>query len=690
MPDSLVVFTPKAERNAAENLGEFIAMSRSQLTIFGAGLRFDEIAWDVTDTAHLKGHGSKRVRIYFSTQETVDDRVPTQMAEPFVSFAKAYVRYMQGMRPTKNTALRVSALRALDAALRKSGQLTPVMIDGDTFNRAARVVAERLAGSTAYRVGAQLELIAKFISEHRLTAVPLAWRSPIKRPIDMTRVGPEFDKRRSKKMPSQAALEALSKAFHIATQPNDVLFSSIAAILCSAPDRINEVLLLAENCEVHDKTSSGKGAYGLRWQPAKGADPMVKWVIPSMAPIVVEAIAKIRSLTASARHIAKWYEINPERLYLPQDLEYLRGRELLSLDEIQRAILLEEGAPSFARLWCSANNVLLIKRENRVCARFADVERAAIALLPAGFPLLNAEVGIKFSEALIVVRRNELHSVKGTFGCVIESVNINQVNTALGTRSEHGFESMFSRLGFIEPDGSPIRVSTHQFRHYLNTLAQAGGMSQLDIAKWSGRLDVRQNEAYDHVTADQMVSKIRESIGDQALMFGPLAKLPKNIPISRDEFARLKIPTAHTTDFGFCVHDYTMTPCERHADCVNCNEHVCVKGDEGKAMMVRHRLQDAQELLARAESATAKGYYGADRWMDHHKKTVLRLTQLTQILDNPTVPVGAVIQLADVPVVSWGVERALEDEVALDGRLAKTHLEASNLRHLEGMDKSSD
>lgn len=684
MPDSLVVFIPRAERDATENLREFIAMSRSHLTIFGAGLRFDDMAWDVTDATQLKAHGKNRVRICFSTQETVNDVLPTQMAEPFVSFAKAYVRYMQGMRPTKNPAFRVTALRALDAAFRMSGHLIPVMMDGDTFNRAARIIAERLSGSTAYRVGAQLELIAKFMSEHRLTAIPLSWRSFINRPIDTVRVGQEFDKRRNAKMPSQAALEALPKTFYLATQPNDVLFSSIAAILCSAPDRINEVLLLTENCEVYDKTSGGKDAYGLRWQPAKGADPMVKWILPSMAPVVAEAIAKIRHLTEAARRIAQWYELNSEKLYLPQHLEYLRSREFLTLDEVQQVILLDEGAPSFARLWCTANCVLLEKNGREVCVRFADVERAAIALLPAGFPLLNAELGLKFSEALIVVRRNELHSAKGTFGCVIEPVTINQVNTALGTRSEHGVESMFGRLGFTEPDGSHIRVSTHQFRHYLNTLAQAGGMSQLDIAKWSGRVDVRQNEVYDHVSADQMVAKIRESIGDESLMFGPLAKLPKSIPISRDEFARLKIPTAHTTDFGFCVHDYSMMPCDRHADCVNCNEHVCVKGDEGKNLMVKRRLQDAQELLVHAEVATLKGYYGADRWMEHHKKTVLRLTQLIEILDNPAVPVGSVIQLTDVPVVSWGIEQALEDRVAIDGRSPIKLLEIASCRRPKG------
>ena len=683
MPADILVFTPKAEINASANLAEFIAMCRSRLTIFGADLRFDDMTWDVTDTTQLKGHGKKRVRICFSTQETIDEILPTQMAEPFVSFAKAYVRYMQGMRPTKNPAFRVTALRALDVSHRKSGHSELAMIDGETFNRAARVISERLSASTAYRVGSQLELIAKFMSEHRMTLVPLSWRCSIARPIDAVRVGPEFDKRRAEKMPSPAALEALPRMFQSATEPKDVLFSSIAAILCSAPDRINEVLLLTENCEVYDKTSDGKDAYGLRWLPSKGADPMVKWIIPSMASVVAKAVAKIRCLTDDARHIARWYELNPEMLYLPKNLEHFRKQDLLAMDEIRQVVLLKGGDVSFSRLWCSENNVPLVKRGGRMYARFIDVEKALLAQLPSGFPLLNAELGLKYSEALILVRRNELHSRRGTFGCVVEPVSLNQVNTAFGARSQYGFESIFERFGFTEPDGSQIRVSTHQFRHYLNTLAQAGGLSQLDIAKWSGRLDVRQNETYDHVSADQIVAKIRESVGDQEHMFGPLSTLPKNMPISRDEFARLKIPTAHTTDFGFCVHDYTMMPCDRHADCINCNEHVCVKGDEGKTAMVKRRLQDAQNLLARAEAATVEGYYGADRWMEHHKKTVVRLIQLTEILESPAVPIGSVIQLADVPIVSWGIEQAIEDRAALVGHSTQKRIPPGKSRRIK-------
>ncbi|MBC9073416.1 integrase [Thauera sp. CAU 1555] len=676
MAADVVFFTPKAEVDASANLSAFIAMCRSQLTIFGVDLPFEDAVWDVTDAVKLKGHGKKRVRISFSTQETVDAMDSVQMAEPFVSFAKAYVRYMQGMRPTKNPAFRVTALRALDAALRECGHSDPVRVDGDTLNRAARFIAERFAETTAYRIGAQLEMIAAFMSDHRLTATRLTWRSPIKRPRDSVRVGQEFDRRRAEKMPSLAALEALPKAFQIATQPKDELFSSIAAILCSAPDRINEVLLLAANCEVHDKTSSGKDAYGLKWFPAKGADPTVKWIIPSMAPVVAEAIARIKRVTQDARQIARWYESNPRTLYLPPELEHFRCQEFVTMEEVRRILWLETENSNSARQWCTLHGVPLLKLPGaRVLnVRLADVEKAVVDQLPAGFPALNAEIGLKYSDALIVVRRNELHPNKATFRCAIDPVTINQVNTALGARSEHGFDSMFDRLGFREPDGSAIQVTTHQFRHYLNTLAQAGGMSQLDIAKWSGRIDIRQNEAYNHVSADQMVAKIRQSIGDESQMFGPLARLPKNIPISRDEFARLKIPTAHTTDFGFCVHDYTMMPCEQNADCINCNEHVCVKGDDHKAAMVRRRLAEARDLFARAEAATADGYYGAERWMEHHQKTIERLTQLAAILDDASVPMGAVIQLSGIPTVTR-IQQALEDRGSLDGKLSANLLD---------------
>jgi hypothetical protein len=106
------------------------------------------------------------------------------------------------------------------------------------------------------------------------------------------------------------------------------------------------------------------------------------------------------------------------------------------------------------------------------------------------------------------------------------------------------------------------------------------------------------------------------------------------------------VPTAHTTDLGFCIHDYTMSPCQLHMDCIHCEDLICVKGDKEKMQRLRQRLEEARELHTHALQAVGEGYAGSDRWLEHHHSTVERLTQLCSIMDDPTVPVGAVVQLS--------------------------------------------
>lgn len=642
----LILFRPKAELDASENLRGFIDLCRNELTIFGADLPFDENTWDISDWINLNGHGNKRHRLVFSNLQTVNDNIPAPMAEPFLSFAKAYFRYLQGFRPIAGIGPRLVALRALESALRESdGDANPVRTDVSTFNRAAQLIVDKYTPAAAYRMGGQLEMLANFLADNSLTTVPARWRNFIKRPSDTARVGKEFDDRRKEKMPSQAALDALPQIFRNAIEPIDVIVSSAAAMMCASPDRISELLSLTVDCEVFQKNSkTGDEAYGLRWWPAKGAEPMIKWVVPSMASVVQEAIVKIRKVTDEARRIASWYENHPGQIYLAENIEYLRKQEWLSMQEL--ADIIGVNSSGSANAWCKNNHLELVKRAGKYFIKFSDVERATIGMLPRDFPMMDKETDCKYSDSLFVVRVNEIGSQRSTYNCMIEPININQINTGLGGRAVHGFPSIFSRFGFTEPDGSPINVSTHQFRHYLNTLAQAGGLSQLDIAKWSGRKDIRQNAAYDHVTPGQMVLKIRDAIGDDSTMFGPLAELAKKTLIPRDEFARLVVPTAHTTELGYCIHDYTMSPCQQHRDCVHCTDLICVKGDEEKERRLRLQLDEARDLMRRAEEATKDGYFGSDRWLEHHTTTVERLSQLCFIIDDPKVPIGAVIQLS--------------------------------------------
>lgn len=381
----VILFRPKQELDATGNLAGFVESCRNELTVFGPNLPFDENVWDVSRSISLKGHGNKRTRIVFSNLGTINAVTPLPMAEPFLGFAKAYIRYMHGLRPIVGFGSRLTALKALEAALSEQENIpNPININSHILNRAAQLVGDHYSKNAAYRIGGQLEMIANFLSENRLTIAPVRWRNHLKRPEDTVRVGKEFDERRQSKMPSPSALEALPKVFRLATEPVDVIVSSVAALLCASPDRISEVLLLPENCEVYQKNDkNGDEAYGLRWWPSKGAEPMVKWVVPSMTTVVKEAIRRIRILTDEARAIARWYEVNPQRLYLNHENEYLREKEYLSMSELGN-ILGFVNHRSSPLLWCRTYGVETRNADRHAYVRFADVEKKCCRCCPMG------------------------------------------------------------------------------------------------------------------------------------------------------------------------------------------------------------------------------------------------------------------------------------------------------------------
>ena len=664
----IVHFAPRAELDAEENLRAFVLLCRNELTAFGKDLPFEAPIWVVTDSINLKARNIE-IRLIFSDWRTAKSSNPSMLPEPFLSFAKAYLRYQHAARPTKSIAFRLAALRALECALSENdGSSRPSAITSQTLNRAAQLVKESYESTTAYRIGGQLELLAHFLVSKHLVAVPVSWRCPLQRPRDSVRVGKEFDQQRQEKLPSASALEALARIFTLATEPADVLVSSIAAILCSAPDRINEVLLLETDCEVTQTVpSSGNTAYGLRWRPSKGADPMIKWLVGSMGSVVRRATANVRELTASARALARWYEEHPDKIYLPAQLQHLRTRERLFLEEVGDVLFMERTTLSNLSNWCRTHKVATVKHGGRTTAAFADVERAVLSMLPRGFPIADAQRGLKYSEALCVVQTNALHAKKGTYRCVMYLLGQGDIASRLGSRSDTGIPSIFDRFGYVEPDGSRINIRSHQFRHYLNTLAQAGGLSQLDIAKWSGRLDVSQNKTYDHQSDRDINALVRQLTGDSSSLFAPLPATRKATLIPRNEFGQLNLTAAHTTDYGYCVHDYTLLPCQLHRDCLNCTEQVCVKGEPQKEANLRQLVTETRALLGQAESAHREGEAGANRWVEHQRMTLSHAEQLCQILDDPEVPVGTAIRLHGI-VPASRLEQALAQRRLSNGQ----------------------
>lgn len=638
------LFVPNSKLTAQQNLNAFVAFARDRLTVFGPDLDFENDFWDVTSSVTVKGEYNK-VTLCFVNQESTR-RTKVSMQEPFRSFAKAYMRYQFGLAKLRNIREPLIALRSIEFVLRSNGGCAdPTAIDAHVLNQAVDVSEKRLTPGSAYNVGLRLAQIARFLRANQLTTYSTVWKNPLKRPSDHNRVGSEYDEERASKFPTPTVFDALPRIFREATEPGDILTASSCALMCSAPDRINEVVLLREACGVEKKDSQGESYYGLRFWPSKGAAPLTKWIPNSMRDVAKEAVEKIRLVTSEGRKIAAWYERFPDRLFLSDHLSHLRSSEWLTLEEIGDVVFLPNVSRDSIRQWCEQNEVELHKLTNRSSrARFADVERAILDLLPPGFPIMNEELGLKYSEALFVCRRNEINEHKTTYQGMFEPLTRNHVGYRLRSKAD-GPQSIFDRFGFVEPDGSRVCVTSRQFRHYLNTLAQAGGLSQLDIAKWSGRKDIRQNAAYDHPSNESLLIEMRKAIGDEKCMVGPLSDSPSKI-ISRDQFSRLKIPTAHTTDLGYCVHDYVMSPCQLNLDCINCDELICVKGKKDTEEKIRRSLAEAELLASTAQMAVLNGDFGADEWLTAHLEKVKRLRMLVEIFENPLVLEGAFINLA--------------------------------------------
>lgn len=676
---SLIIFTPKIGIEASANLLEFIKMCRYKLTVFGSNLRWEENHWIISE---IKKRGiTHRLGFSFANFHTAGskkDIVP--MEQPYLDFAKAFMRYSFGLNKSENHNLKLAAVRSLEYALIQASPDGVPRVEKATaaiFNLASQALLAKNPGS-AFGSGCHLQRIAEFLCDNFMVGIRFSWKNPVSRPQDIgSRVGEEFDRKRKEKLPSKAAIRALPLIYHTATDPIDVIISSMGAILLSAPDRFSEICVLPENCDRDGTDEDGKAVYGLVWDASKGGGAGVNWIPTSMADICREAVNKIRKQTEESRRIAKWYEDNPNKLYLPKDLEYLRRQNYVVSSDL--ALLLGISRSCLVCRWANARKIESIKVRPKGgigadanAYSFKGIESEIVKMLPPGFPFLDEKRKLKYSDALLVIPYNLLHPGKGTYRCLFQTISIHSFNDQLGARVEHGASSVFSRNGYTEPDGSHIHITSHKFRHFLVTLALRKRVGYVIATLWRKSKNTEHTRSYDHVSNEEMLERLRDAAPHQ--MVGPIAEVAVNAPVSREEFMEMMYPCVHSTQFGFCVHDWQMLPCQKMTNCLACTEHICIKGDKQKTARVRRELKDAELQLERDEAGIANGQLGTDRWVRINRKRVERLRQLVGIFDDPTVLEGTIIQLSienEFSLIGHAVNnrRQLGDEDAamLDG-----------------------
>ena len=644
MSGRIIHFDPRAGASAERNVADFVALCRDS-TILRAKEQFELNTWEPGYT--LKGKNAQQ-RIIFSTLVAASEnaREPS-MAEPFLSFAKCALVYLQGVRAIVSQAVRLAALRCIEFALSEQGTdisvtaVRPIILDA-----AVDEATRRFGAEAAYRIAGQIRIIAELIREKRFAYLPIRWEHGLKKPRELgSRISKESMAARERRLPSAAAIRAIGGIYQIATRTNDVIIINALAIMLCAPERVNELLRLQRNCIVQgDGRFSDK--VGIRWQGSKGADNTVKWLPSEMASIAKESLDRLHACTHAGHRIASWYVRHPNEIFLHEGAAHLRGRQHVSFSEIALLLWGERGSVRSAKAWCKRQKITPLFANGIECVCFREVELAVLRYLPAAFPFLPGTSTESCENALMVVRRYEMSDDRLPYECMFALIDINSINDRLDGGERRGVRSIFSSYDFTEDNGSPIKITTHMFRHWLNMLAQMGGLSDAEIAAFSGRRDVRQNRAYDHMSSEEVQAPIALAMKE----FGFTRELAVHVPrtlVSRGNFSDIiGDRAAHTTLFGYCVHDFASEPCQMYRDCLNCQEQICVKGEAHKLENLRHVREEMEVSLTNARHAMSEGDYGADLWVRQQEQSLERVKMLIGYLSNPEVPDGARIRVA--------------------------------------------
>ncbi|HCM1976824.1 TPA: hypothetical protein N3A47_002206 [Salmonella enterica subsp. houtenae serovar 47:z36:-] len=559
------------------------------------------------------------------------------MDDKFLGFAKSYMVHecIYNERKIKQS---ISALRILESTLIKiNGDCDISKININVLNESIYALKNRLDHNKAYAIGNSLMQVVSFIVDNNLTTKNIfSWRNPLRDERDyFVYDGKGIHK---DKLPDEIALNAFAEVFSRAlTDKRDIFTTSIIVLLMSAPSRISEVFSLPVDCEIQQITRYGDVKHGLRFWAGKGYGGDIKWIPTVMAPITKIAIERILSITHDARAFSKMMELDFNSFCKSKGHT---ENQLLTAVQVIKIISNQNH---------SKENC--VKILNRLSLKSMDYSYSLQSLwtelrkrLPPNFPWYDKLKNIKYSNLLFLFFKDAFHPRKSDN--IIQLCSVNSTAFYSGFSNDEKKSNFFKRHGYKKTDGSTIRFNSHQIRHLLNTLAQRQGLTDEEIAKWSGRVNVKQNRVYNHISEEEILEKY-ESLKEQSERFIITEKgdykdktyIHGAIPISGNSM--------HITEFGYCTHDYVISSCEKFRDCINCSEQLCIKGNSENLTRLKSRLVEISKFIDKVSDKMNGDILQMknDQWLMIHARTKERLVELIGILENERIPDGSYIRL---------------------------------------------
>ncbi|MBD8123678.1 hypothetical protein IFT62_20950 [Pseudomonas lutea] len=657
----LVHFVGKEGLAASANLEQFILHAKVN-TPFN-NIKWEDNSWNLTSFNIGKSQGKRKKIAHFKSLRDPSGSksiVEIPFSLPFLEFTKAAFSEIMRRFQLQEFKRFLYAMQAIEQALLNAGkQVCVTELDANILDDAADLLKDRFAD--AWSVGRSLErLVTQIISPAKLTKVLIVWVSPIpyKQPVRSDRVAPKNNDKVVSRLPTVQSILDLAEIHHTSDHIPDRVVTSFVTLAMFAPSRGSEILSLPINCIRHVEGDDGL-MMGIAWDPAKGGQPLTKFAASETFEALAQDTVKfLKDLGAPARKAALWYAEHPGQLYLPEGTEHLRGKPL-TLFEISKILGRSTQMPAghAARFGLipteeKTNEMSRSGYPHRQWVRLYDfvaLENLVLAKLPEIFPILDGSTGLKWHEALFVLPEHVLSPSHDTHTNVPTVLSTNQMNHQLGNNPNGN--TIFTRHGKAQRDGSPTAITTHGFRHLLNTLAQSKHLSESLIAFWSGRKSVKQNEWYDHVPQEAFIQaylKLGDNVGELSsgeALSNKVQGLIASHGLTEHQAMAIELGAISVTRFGLCKHDYALTPCPLDKDCSNCSEHVFVKGDERHRKEAEFQCNIHAKAVSAATEALANGEPGAARWLKQNQPRMERWALVLEKMNDSSIAEGTMITL---------------------------------------------
>lgn len=648
----------KHDKDTQRNLAEFILFAQSELTLY------KEQGWDAPSWKPNKG----QVLVFGFRQTEGNSYSPIDIFKgPYLEFVKAFMRQQMTLKEITSAHLWISMFRNLYLALvAQEDDKVPCIRDvtGQTLKDAVAIIKQSENNLTRrYQIGGKLTSLVKWLLDERIVLTLPTFKNPFPKQVHTAeQLGEEADRFREERCPTMHEMLSLAECFARAEAVQDKYYTSALVLLCFAPGRINEL----DGLTIHSLQQGDDDGWYIVWHGSKGYPDHRKPIPPLMLDVVKEAFNRLIEIGKPARACAKWAYEHPNEFYkhegcitqpdhkASQPLSHLQIANAMSIVgflnkngvtfQNTKALtnwlnaLLDEKTVTYSRL----NEVVHQKYKNKSWPNNPDSKRPVW-------------------ENLLLYRDLELKPKSAAKQFSWTMPTINAFNEQLNKKPK-SVSTLWERFNMTQEDGTPIALTTHQFRVWLNTHAKIGGVDDWKIAQWSGRADYRQNSAYDLRTLEQK-SRLSTELMVASYDDMPSAVILRkyNLPVTLKSVGIDREGIADFTGIGFCTHNFAQTPCTKAGECVTCKEHVCLTGIPETLEELEQLEKLISEQLDKAIQANGKDVFGADRWVTHHGWKLGHIRTLIAIMKDESLPEGTVIQIP-VEHDPSPTRRALEDK----------------------------